>query len=157
MQMAESLPSTPLLSPASAENFVFPLLSLARHWRWWLDRRLKPEGVTQGTWFVLAYLKLGGNGMAQKDLAKFIGIEGPTLVGHLDRLEKQGLVQRRADDNDRRSRTIHLTPAAEPLWSSVSNITGEMRAELLEGVSQDDLAICTRVFERIMENGADRF
>ncbi len=50
--MAEPLPSAPPL-----ESFVFPLLSLARHWRWWLDRRLKPEGVTQGTWFVLAYLK----------------------------------------------------------------------------------------------------
>ena len=75
--MAEPLPSAP-----PPESFVFPLLSLARHWRWWLDRRLKPEGVTQGTWFVLAYLKLGGEGMAQKDLAKHIGIEGPTLVGH---------------------------------------------------------------------------
>lgn len=30
--------------PASVppETFVFPLLSVARHWRWWLDRRLKP-------------------------------------------------------------------------------------------------------------------
>ncbi len=153
--MAEPLLSTRSLEPP--ESFVFPLLSLARHWRWWLDRRLKPEGVTQGTWFILAYLKLGGDGMAQKDLAKFIGIEGPTLVGHLDRLEKYGLVERREDAGDRRSRTVHLTPAAEPLWSKVSHIASAMRTELLEGVSQDDLAACTRVFERIKANAADRF
>ncbi len=125
----------PASSSSSPENFVFPLLSLARHWRWWLDRRLKPAGVTQGTWFVLAYLRLGGNGMVQKDLAKFIGIEGPTLVGHIDRLEKQGLVERRENDRDRRSRTIHLTLAAEPLWSKISYIATEVRAELLEGIN----------------------
>ncbi len=147
----------PAPSSASPENFVFPLLSLARHWRWWLDRRLKPAGVTQGTWFVLAYLRLGGDGMVQKDLAKFIGIEGPTLVGHIDRLEKQGLVERRENDRDRRSRTIHLTPAAEPLWSKISYIATEVRAELLEGISQDDLAASTRVFERIMVNAEGRF
>lgn len=150
--MAEPVPST-----APSESFVFPLLSVARHWRWWLDRRLKPEGVTQGTWFVLAYLKLGGNGMAQKDLAKYIGIEGPTLVGHLDRLEKQGLVERREDASDRRSRTIHLTAAAEPLWSKISHIATVTRAELLEGISPDEIAVCTRVFERIMANAEVRF
>ena len=106
---------------------------------------------------VLAYLKLGGEGMAQKDLAKHIGIEGPTLVGHVDRLEKQGLVERRENENDRRSRTIHLTKAADPLWSKISHIATEMRAELLEGISEDDLAVCIRVFDRIMTNGVDRF
>lgn len=147
----------PIQSPVAPESFVFPLLSLARHWRWWLDRRLKPAGVTQGTWFVLAYLELGGDGMVQKDLAKFIGIEGPTLVGHLDRLEKQGLVERREHGHDRRSRTIHLTPAAEVLWAKLSRIAATMRAELLEGISQDNLAVCTRVFEQIMANAEDRF
>lgn len=142
----------PVGSMATHESFVFPLLSLARHWRWWLDRRLKPEGVTQGTWFVLAYLELGGEGMAQKDLAKFIGIEGPTLVGHLDRLEKQGLVERREDASDRRSRTVHLTSAAGPLWEKISAIASQMRSELLAGVSRNDLATCARVFEQIMTN-----
>ena len=150
--MAEPVPL-----PSSPESFVFPLLSLARHWRWWLNRRLKPERVTQGIWFILAYLKLGGDGMVQKDLAKFIGIEGPTLVEHLGRLEQQGLVERREDEKDRRSHTIHLTPAAGLLWSRISRIATEMRAELLEGISQDDLAVCTRVFERIMVNAEDRF
>lgn len=91
--------------------------------------------MTQGTWFVLACLKLGGDGMAQKDLAKFIGIEGPTLVGHNDRLQKQGVVERRESENDRRSRTIHLTGAVDPLWSKISRIATAMRAELLEGIS----------------------
>lgn len=147
----------PLSSAAPQAYFVFPLLSLARHWRWWLDRRLKPEGVTQGIWFVLAYLKGGGDGMAQKDLAKFIGIEGPTLVGHIDRLQKQGLVERRESENDRRSRTIHLTKSADPLCSKIFEIATEMRAELLDGISQDELAVCTSVFERIMANAEDRF
>lgn len=147
----------PVRAATPAESFVFPLLSLGRHWRWWLDRRLKPEGVTQGTWFVLAYLELGGEGMAQKDLAKFIGIEGPTLVGHLDRLEKQGLVERREDRNDRRSRTIHITRDGEALWSKISGIASQMRAELLEGLSQDEITTCIRVFERIKANAEERF
>ena len=66
-------------------------------------------------------------------------------------------MERRENDRDRRSRTIHLTPAAEPLWSKISYIATEVRAELLEGISQDDLAASTRVFERIMVNAEGRF
>ena len=41
---------------------------------------MRPHGLTQARWVVMIHLRRGGNGFKQKALAKFVGIEGPTLV-----------------------------------------------------------------------------
>ncbi|MDQ1369525.1 MAG: MarR family transcriptional regulator, transcriptional regulator for hemolysin, partial [Acidimicrobiaceae bacterium] len=51
-------------------------------------------------WLVLVSLKTQRHGM-QRDLAEAVGIEGPTLTHHLNRMEADGLVQRRRDPNNR--------------------------------------------------------
>src|SRR5262249_47972956 len=49
------------------------------------------------------------DGMSLKDLSKQLGLAHSTVSGIVDRLEKQGFVERRADDSDRRVSKIHLT------------------------------------------------
>src|SRR5690348_2762171 len=41
-----------------------------------------------------------------------------SITALVDRLEKKGLVERREDSGDRRSRMVHLTPAGRKLISS---------------------------------------
>src|SRR6266849_3458064 len=53
----------------------------------------------------------GGLELSQRELAERMGVEAPTMVRHLDRLEKDGLIQRRQDARDRRVTRITVTPA----------------------------------------------
>ena len=69
------------------DQFGFRLGRLARFWRARLDEKMRPHGLTQARWVVMVHLRRGGNGFKQKDLADFVGIEGPTLVHILDNLE----------------------------------------------------------------------
>ena len=89
------------------EQFGFRLGRLARQWRARLDEKMRPHGLTQARWVVLMHLQRGADGQLQKALAGFVGIEGPTLVHILDKLEKQSLIERRQDEADRRGKTVH--------------------------------------------------
>jgi MarR family transcriptional regulator for hemolysin len=53
----------------------------------------------------------GGERPTQQELARALGIEGPTLTRHLDGFERAGLVTRTRDEADRRAVRIAITDA----------------------------------------------
>jgi MarR family transcriptional regulator, transcriptional regulator for hemolysin len=77
---------------------------------------LAEAGGSLPIWLVLTALR-GERWRTQLDLARRLGIEGPTLTRHLDGLERAGLVVRRRDPNDRRAVQVELTEAGKDLHS----------------------------------------
>jgi len=123
----------------------------ARAWRGRLDQRLKPLGLSQAKWLVLLHLSRGGDAMIQKELAERIGIEGPTLVGLLDRMARDGWLVRQESSEDRRSKTVHLTDKSHEILRQIKNVAAQLRRELLAGMSSDELSQCAQVLERIRQ------
>lgn len=136
------------------DQFGFRLGRLARLWRSRLDEKMRPHGLTQARWVVLMHLQRGGDGHQQKALAKFVGIEGPTLVHILDKLEDQNLIERRQDETDRRGKTVHLTDEGWRMIGILDSVAAELRSEHLAGISDADLAHCLSVFDRIQRQAA---
>ena len=79
-----------------------------------LNRRLQKHGVAIGQWAVLLFL-YQEDGVTQAELSRHVAIEPPTLVRTLDRMVRDGLVERRADPRDARLTRIHLTAKAAAL------------------------------------------
>jgi MarR family transcriptional regulator for hemolysin len=125
------------------------LQDVARAWRLKLDQRLKPLGLSQAKWRTLVLVNRAGDGVTQKDLADLMGIEGPTLVRLLDRLEADGWLERRVCARDRRNRRIHLSAKARDMLVRIESVAAGLRAELLSGVGADDLDIFDRVLRQI--------
>ncbi|HEX5055028.1 MAG TPA: MarR family transcriptional regulator [Gammaproteobacteria bacterium] len=142
-------PSTENSSAPATETFARLLGETGRTWRTRLDERLKPLGLSQAKWLALLYLHRGGDGMTQTRLAAGLGIEGATLTSLLDRLGRDGYVSRRESAHDRRSKTVHLTPAALKTIRKITAIAAELRGELLAGISARDLRVCIRTLQRI--------
>ncbi|MFD1332160.1 MarR family winged helix-turn-helix transcriptional regulator, partial [Methylopila musalis] len=84
-------------TPPLPAEFGYQLGLAARRWRRALDDALASEGLTDATWRPLVHLARLGDGARQNDLARSLGIEGPTLARLLDRLEAAGLVRRGED------------------------------------------------------------
>ena len=84
-----------MTDPALRDLFGLELGLLARWWRSKLDERLRPLGLSQARWTALWHLARGGDGLTQKQLARAVGVEGPSMVRVLDALERDGLVERR--------------------------------------------------------------
>ncbi len=131
------------------EQFGFRLGRLARLWRSRLDEKMRPHGLTQARWVVMMHMQRGADGLQQKALAKFVGIEGPTLVHILDNLESQSLIERRRDEADRRGKTVHLTSEGWRMIEVLNDVSAELRREHLAGISDADVAHCLAIFDRI--------
>ena len=84
-----------------------------------LDAELGRYGITFAQWQVLAGLALEGE-ISQVKLAELIGVEGPTLVRILDRMEQRGWIKRKVSPRDRRQKLISPTKKADALWKMLT-------------------------------------
>lgn len=90
--------------------------------------------------------------LTQTELAEEMEIETPTLVRVLDGMEKQNLIERRSDANDRRAKRIHMTPDGKQTSEAVQGLAKELRAEIVADISTDDLRLALDVMRRLSAN-----
>ena len=133
-------------------EFPFAVARVTRRWRKLLDERLKDLGVTQARWTTMFYLQRGGEGLTQRELAKLMAIENPTLVRLLDSLEQQDLIERRPCPRDRRARRLYLTPDGTSFMNILNERAAELREQMLAGLSDKEISDTVEVFHRILDN-----
>lgn len=132
----------------AGEAFGLELSRVSRWWRTRLNERVKHLGLNQARWIVLLHLSRFGP-TSQRELAERVGVEGPSLVRVLDRLEDQGLVARRAADDDRRIKRIHLTADAEPVLQQLTEVATELRRELLADIPENSIETALQVLKAV--------
>ncbi|MBS0419245.1 MAG: MarR family transcriptional regulator [Proteobacteria bacterium] len=91
-------------------------------------------------------------GVSQARLAELAEVDPMTMVRILDRMEAEGLLERRPDPADRRARCLYLTPKARPILSEIWRLSDEIRAELFAGVSKAERDQFMTVLERLYDN-----
>lgn len=127
-----------------------PLLhGTARAWRLKLDARLKPMGLSQAKWRTLMHLSIAPRALTQAEIAARLGIEEPTLVTLLHRLERAGWVTRQSSPHDRRCKIVRLARRAHRVIARITATAHKLRRELLADVPASELRICMSVLERI--------
>ncbi|ARM84519.1 MarR family transcriptional regulator [Marinobacter salarius] len=136
------------------DQFLFANARVARRWRKLLDERLNDLGVTQARWSTMVCLQRSG-GLTQRELTHLMAVENPTLVRLLDSLEEQGLIERRPNMRDRRTKLLYLTNAGERFMSTLNERASVLRHEMLKDIENTDLEVALRVLERVMENSAN--
>ncbi|MFG1398088.1 MarR family winged helix-turn-helix transcriptional regulator [Roseixanthobacter pseudopolyaromaticivorans] len=131
----------------------FLLVDAARLYRASIDRAFEQTGLglTAGEARTLVYANLHP-GLRQTALAVRMNVEPMTLVGFLDKLEAQGLISRTPDPNDRRAKTVNLTPAADAILSSVLAAAAGVRMSALEGLSESEKDTFRKALEQIRTN-----
>ncbi len=132
------------------QRYATLLHQAAALWRVRLDKRLRPWGMTQTTWRTLWILRMDGRSYNQSELAARLGIESPTLVRIIDRMQGMGLLERIADPQDRRQKRIRITPAGLDLVQEIEREVSGLRQELLADAAPQDLQAGIRLLEGIV-------
>ncbi|QYK14622.1 transcriptional regulator SlyA [Shewanella rhizosphaerae] len=129
---------------------------LARLWRMVADAELAPLGLTHSRWSVLWKLYRMGQQTSQKDLAEALEIELASLMRTLSQLEQQALIERHCCEHDKRVRRVSLTQAGLDLLAFIRQRIIDLRAELYQGVSPEQLEAFEFVLNRISENAVKK-
>lgn len=135
------------------DSIGFIVKSTAKAFESAFDQQLRRKvdiTVTQSR--VIGTLALVKDGMTQKEIASTIGIEAPTIVPIIDKLEEQGIVIRRPDHNDRRNNMIFLTDKSEAKWELIIECAREIEKVSLQGLSEEELEITKRTLRKIAQN-----
>ena len=95
---------------ALAQSSIMQRLAIAHlTWRRYLQKRLKPYGITLKQAFVLEQLE-ARQGLLPSRIADMLFCDRPTATVIIKNMEKQGWVERRRGQEDRRQRRVLITP-----------------------------------------------
>jgi MarR family transcriptional regulator, transcriptional regulator for hemolysin len=112
---------------------------------------LAPHGITYRQSMVLGWLALEGE-LSQTELAAKMMVEPPTLVGILDRMERDGWITRHGCPDDRRKNLIRTNPGAEPVWEKIVECALRVRAQAIDGISEPQLATLKKLLKHLYQN-----
>lgn len=91
------------------------------------------------------------DGVGLGELAFQEHMSAPTLVGHVDKLQALGLLERqRSDPNDRRRVTLHLTATGEGVLKTLRERRTAWLAARLETLAPDELAAVEAAIEPLL-------
>lgn len=132
-------------------EFGFSINDVARMMRTYADQKARQFGITRAQWVVLVRLDRF-EGLKQSELADMLDLQPITLTRLLDRLSASGLIERRADLNDRRANRLYLTPAARPLLEQLGELGEELMTTALAGVDRDSIERMVAQLATVKEN-----
>ncbi len=115
------------------------------------NRRLQENGTTRVQWIALFYIGKAGE-ISQKELSNYMDIKESSMVRLIDRMEKEELVERRKDSEDRRITKIILTDKGKFLKEELMPRGQEFQDDVLKGISKENLEIFKEVLQRMIDN-----
>lgn len=118
-----------------------------------MNQQFKEKGgnVTRVQWTALYYIDQNP-GITQKELAEKMMIKDPTLMHLIDRMEKDGLVSREYNKENRRYRYLCLTEAGREAFHVLMPVAEEFNRIAKEGIPEEDMDTFKRVIRKMIEN-----
>jgi MarR family transcriptional regulator for hemolysin len=132
-------------------NFGFLLKDLSHRYVQRFEVRAREISLTLPQCKVLVRLEKN-EGVSQARLAELAEVDAMTMVRILDRMEADGLLERRPDPADRRARCLYLTPKAKPFLDQIWRLSEATRAEVFAGIGKNERDVFMTVLERIRDN-----
>lgn len=132
-------------------EFAFTIMDVARLIKTYADQRARQFGISRAQWAVLIRIERT-EGLKQSELAEMLDLQPISLTRLLDRLADNGLIERRADPNDRRANRLYLKPAAKPLLGQLAALGTDMMGTVLKGVDEPAIELMLKELGRVKSN-----
>ena len=132
-------------------EFAFQIMDVARLLKTYADQRARQFGISKAQWTVLVRIDRH-EGLKQSELAEMLDLQPISLTRVLDRLAENGLIERRADPNDRRANQLYLMPTARPLLDHLSVLATDMMKTVLEGLDTETIERTLRDLGLVKDN-----
>jgi DNA-binding MarR family transcriptional regulator len=104
-----------------------------------LERQLEPSGISPAYMPIIFALADGG-ALTQKELARRAAVEQPTMAATLNRMERDAMITRRPDPEDKRSALVSLTPLARGHVATVEGVIARINSIAMAGLAPAEQA-----------------
>ncbi|HAE62546.1 MAG TPA: MarR family transcriptional regulator [Eubacteriaceae bacterium] len=110
------------------------------------DKKLKAHGITRVQWTALYYIGRDEE-MSQKQLSDLMRIKESSTTRLIDRMEKEGLIQRKSDPENRRKVSLGLTEKGRRLRKNSLHYGEEYSDYISKDISEEEMEIFMKVLD----------
>ena len=93
-----------------------------------------------------------GEDIFQRDIEERFSVRRSTATIMLQALEKKGYITKESVEHDARLKKLILTDKAIKMHESLDPVVEEFERSVVEGISEEDIAIFMKVLEQIRNN-----
>lgn len=131
------------------EKFIcFKLNKVRRRIHRYYEGKLAPFNITPVQFYVLSAL-WDKEEIKFKELAGILDMDGATLTGILDRMEKRGFIERKKDPVDRRSVLVSLTHKSKEIRPQMIDIAQDLDQEFRDKVSDEEFSQLLKILDQL--------
>jgi DNA-binding MarR family transcriptional regulator len=112
------------------------------------DSRLEPYQLKTPEAIILRAISLHGS-LPLVKIAKHMAFAHPSVLRHIDALEKRGLIQRRPHPEDRRVKLLYLTAEGDTLISKVSKLMDELNLPKNFGITRQEHGTLLKLLQKV--------
>ena len=131
-------------------QFGYEVVDVARLLRRVFDRRAMHLGLTRAQWRAMHRIERSP-GLTQTQLAEDLDLEAIAVGRVVDRLVREGYVERRADPQDRRRWNLYPAQRFDEMMANILRIAGTLHDDLLAGVPTEDLERTIAVLGKVKD------
>jgi MarR family transcriptional regulator for hemolysin len=132
-------------------DIALRLTVLARLLRSDFDRHVDHVGLTRSQWSLIAVVARRP-GSTQRNIAELLEMSEASAGRLIDRLEADGVLERRELEGDRRARAVFLTEAANPLLETMSEMAQRREERWFRGLSSEQLEHLRELLDQLYCN-----
>ena len=116
-----------------------------------LEDRLQGTGISPTQFIALAHLTVLGS-MPQSELAGYLATSPVSVVKLIDRMERDGWVDRKPSPEDRRIKQVVPTKKAKAIWNSLTTHAEALVKQAYKGISKDEIENLKSILNKIRKN-----
>ena len=94
----------------------------------------------------------GNDGVPIKTLCEKTSLDKSTLTGIIDRLERDGYIERKPSETDKRSTLISLTGKEQEFAKNIQKVSNQMNEIFYKGFTDEEIIQFDSMLARILEN-----
>lgn len=116
-----------------------------------LEERLVKYELVKGQARLLLLIK-DNDGCTQKELAGFVGVKYSSMSERLDKLERNGYIERVTDEDNMKYKRIYITSAGKTAVVQCRRILKEVDDLVFKGMTKKDKAQLEMYFNKMIKN-----
>ena len=147
--MNDEEPTKPALPSSESIGFLVRDSMLLLHKL--LRTHIGRHDISTAQWFLLRVL-WEEEGLSQRELSERVNTTEPTTQSALLRMEKQGIIRRAKNPNDRRANRIYLTPKGRKLEAKMIPYAIQVVDVAARGLSAAEVATLKALINRVRAN-----
>ncbi|MHB8085492.1 MAG: MarR family winged helix-turn-helix transcriptional regulator [Dehalococcoidia bacterium] len=139
------------VSEYSCQHICFNIGRVMRKVYEHYEDRLAPFNLTTPQYLIFSAL-WAGDGITIGELGQRVSLDGSTVTGILDRMEKNSYVERRPNAEDRRSALVYLTPKAKEVGPKIIKFADDLDDNFRKRFAARDMEVFERVIRELAES-----